>query len=82
MRKVKDKEGVIFELVTDSSVKESSRRKKSVLYVTEIINNKMNQHNVYPDNGVVGFISTIDSMSFFWGMVIEQYIKENINEYK
>ena len=41
MRKVKDKEGVIFELVTDSSVKESSRRKKSVLYVTEIINNKL-----------------------------------------
>jgi hypothetical protein len=82
MRKVKDKEGVIFELVTDSSVKQSSRRKKSVLYVREIINNKMIQYNVYPDNGVVGFISTIDSMSFFWGMVIEQYIKENINEYK
>lgn len=82
MRKVKDKEGVIFELVTDSNVKQSSRTKKSVLYVTEIINNKMTQFNVYPDNGVVGFISTIDSMSFFWGMVIEQYIKENINEFK
>ncbi len=82
MRKIKDKEGVIFELVTDSSVKQSSRRKKSVLHVKELINNKLIQNNVFPENEVVGFISTIDSMSYFWGMVIEQYIKENLNEFK
>ena len=82
MRKIKDKEGVIFELVTDSSVKQSSRRKKSVLHVKELINNKLIQNNVFPENEVVGFISTIDSMSYFRGMVIEQYIKENLNEFK
>ena len=42
MKKVKDKVGVIFEVVLDPKVKSKSRKRQSVQFVKSIIKDKLN----------------------------------------
>ena len=63
MRKVKDKEGVIFQVVLDPKIKSKSRKKDSVLFVKKVIEDKLKSRNVYPENNKVGFHGDIDHIS-------------------
>lgn len=77
MRKVKDKEGVIFEIVLDPKIKSKSRKKESVLFVKKVIEEKLNKRNVYPENNKVGFHGEIEHISYFIAGIIESYNIEN-----
>jgi len=77
MRKVKDKEGVIFEVVLDPKVKSKSRKRQSVQFVKSIIKDKLNRFNVYPENNLVGFHGDIDHVSYFIAGLIDTYSLEN-----
>lgn len=77
MKKVKDKEGVIFEIVLDPNVKPNSREKDSVRFVKKNIQEKLNTNKVFPENNKVGFHGEIDHISYFIAGLIESYILEN-----
>jgi len=77
MRKVKDKEGVIFEVLSDAKVKAKSRKRHSVQFVKSIIKAKLISHNVYPENNIVGFQGDIENISYFIAGLIDSYSVEN-----
>ena len=77
MRKVKDKEGVIFQVVLDPKIKSKSRKKDSVLFVKKVIEDKLKSRNVYPENNKVGFHGDIDHISYLIGSLIDEYLIEN-----
>ena len=77
MRKVKDKEGVVFEVVLDPKIKSKSRKKDSVLFVKKTIEEKLKSRNVYPENNKVGFHGEIEHLSYFIAGIIDSYLLEN-----
>ena len=77
MRKVKDKEGVVFEVVLDPKIKSKSRKKDSVLFVKKTIEEKLKSRNVYPENNKVGFHWEIEHLSYFIAGIIDSYLLEN-----
>ena len=77
VKKVKDKEGIIFMLLTDNKVEDSVRNRKSSKYVQNFIRNELDKRNVFPLNNVVGFNGEIETISYFISCFIESYIKEN-----
>ena len=77
MKKVKDKEGVIFLIVLDPKVKPKSRKKDSVLFVKKVIEEKLKSRNVFPENNKIGFHGEIDHISYFIAGLIESYQLEN-----
>ena len=77
MRKVKDKEGVVFEVVLDPKIKSKSRKKDSVLFVKKTIEEKLKSRNVYPENNKVGFNGEIEHLSYFIAGIIDSYLLEN-----
>lgn len=80
MKKVKDKEGVIFEIVLDPKIKSKSRKKDSVLFVKRIIEEKLKSKNVFPENNKIGFHGEIDHISYFISGIIESYIDSYLIE--
>lgn len=77
LKKIKDKEGIIFLIALDPEVKPKSREKESVQFVKKIIENKLKSKNVYPENNKIGFHGDLDHISFFIGGLIDCYIIEN-----
>jgi CCR4-NOT transcriptional regulation complex NOT5 subunit len=77
MRKVKDKEGVVFEVVLDPKIKSKLRKKDSVLFVKKTIEEKLKSRNVYPENNKVGFHGEIEHLSYFIAGIIDSYLLEN-----
>jgi hypothetical protein len=77
MKKVKDKEGVIFLVELDPKIKSKSRKKESVVFVKRVIEEKLKSRNVYPENNKVGFQGEIDHISYFIAGLIETYLIEN-----
>lgn len=74
MRKIKDKEGVVFEIVMDTKVHPISRQKDSVLFIKSMIENKLKSYNVFPENNKVGFHGEVDHLSYFMGQVCDSYV--------
>ena len=74
MRKIKDKEGVLFEIGMDTKVHPISRQKDSVLFIKSMIENKLKSYNVFPENNKVGFHGEVDHISYFLGQVCESYV--------
>lgn len=77
IKKVKDKEGVIFEIVLDLNVNPNSRETTTVKFVKRIIEEKLKSNFVYPKNNKVGFHGEIEQMSYFISGLIELYLFEN-----
>ena len=77
MKKVKDKEGVIFQIVLDPKVKPKSRKKDSVLFVKKVIEEKLKSRNVFPENNKVGLHGEIDHISYFIAGICERFIYRN-----
>jgi hypothetical protein len=75
MRKIKDKEGVVFEIGLDRKVDPKSRQKESVLFIKSIIENRLKSYNVYPENNKVGFHGEVEHISYFLGHVCESYVE-------
>jgi len=74
MRKIKDKEGVIFQIEIDPRVSPKSRQKSSVLYIKSMIENRLKSRNVFPANNKVGFHGDIEHLSYFFGQICEGYV--------
>jgi hypothetical protein len=77
LRKVKDKEGVIFEVVLCPKIKSKSRKRDSVIFVKNIIDEKLKSMNVYPENNKIGLHGDINQISYFIGGLIDTYHLEN-----
>ncbi len=74
MKRVKDKEGVVFEIGMDTKVHSMSRQKDSVLFIKSMIENKLKSYNVFPENNKVGFHGEVDHISYFLGQVCDSYV--------
>jgi hypothetical protein len=74
---VKDKEGVVFQVVVDPSITKKKRNNPFSRFIKEIIEHKLLHHNVYPENETIGFTGDIKTMSYFFGTLLERYINEN-----
>lgn len=74
MRKIKDKEGVIFQIELDPNVSPKSRQKSSVLFIKSMIENRLKSRNVFPSNNKVGFHGDIEHLSYFFGQICDLYV--------
>jgi hypothetical protein len=74
MRKIKDKEGVVFQIELDPRVSPESRNRDSVLFVQSLIKDRLESGNVFPLNNKVGFHGDIDHMSYFLGQICDMYL--------
>lgn len=77
VKKVKDKEGIVFMLLADNKVEDSVRNRKSSKYVQNFIMKQLDKRNVFPVNNMVGFNGEIETVSYFISCLIESYMKEN-----
>ncbi len=78
VKQVKDKEGVIFNIVLDPKITNETRERNSNRFVKKLLESKLKVNNVFPINNRVGFTGDIDSVSFFISGIIETYIDEQI----
>lgn len=74
IKKVKDKEGVVFVVAHNPKISKKSRERNSNLFVKSVIEGKLKSNNVYPINNIVGFTGSIDSVSFYISSIIESYL--------
>jgi hypothetical protein len=74
---VKDKEGVVFVIQIDKKVKKIQRKASEVLFVKQLLEKKLSDRNVYPENGVIGFTGQIESISYLIGQMIKSYNVDN-----
>jgi hypothetical protein len=70
---VKDKEGVVFIIQIDKKIKKVQRNASEVLFVKKLLEKKLSDRNVYPENGVIGFTGQIESISYLIGQMIKSY---------
>lgn len=77
MKKVKDKEGILFQIIIDPKITPKSREKDSVQYVKKFFEEKLITNNVYPENNKIGFQGDINQVSYFIANLIESYIFES-----
>ncbi len=78
VKQVKNKEGVIFNIVLDPKITKQTRERNSNKFVKNLLESKLKVNNVFPINNRVGFTGDIDSVSFFISGIIESYIDEQI----
>lgn len=74
MKQIKDKEGVVFVIVPDPNITSEVRNSSHNLFVKSIIENKLNVHNVYPENNIIGYSGDIESVSFFISSIVKSYL--------
>lgn len=74
MKKIKDKEGVVFVIVPDPNITSEVRNSSHNLFVKSIIENKLNVHNVHPENNIIGYSGDIESVSFFISSIVKSYL--------
>lgn len=80
VKQVRDKEGVVFNIVLDPKIKKETRERNSNKFVKNLLESKLKVNNVFPINNRVGFTGDIDSVSFFISGIIESYIdKQNLD---
>jgi hypothetical protein len=74
MKQIKDKEGVVFVIVPDPNITSELRNSSHNLFVKSIIENKLNVHNVHPENNIIGYSGDIESVSFFISSIVKSYL--------
>jgi hypothetical protein len=74
MKQIKDKEGVVFVIVPDPNITSEVRNSSHNLFVKSIIENKLNVHNVHPENNIIGYSGDIESVSFFISSIVKSYL--------
>lgn len=74
MRKIKDKEGVIFQIELDPNVSPKSRQRSSILFIKSMIENRLKSRNVFPSNNKIGFHGDIEHLSYFFGQICDLYV--------
>lgn len=71
LKKVKDKEGVIFKIVKDSILTDKDRNKPSVLYLERHFKKLLTLNNVECD--IIGFSGEITQLCQFLSYFLDQY---------
>lgn len=74
MKKIKDKEGIVFVLVNDPKVTIESRSSSHNQFVKKIIENELKSRDVYPQNNKIGYTGDIESVSFFISSIVKSYL--------
>ena len=74
MKQIKDKEGVVFVIVPDPNITSEVRNSSHNLFVKSIIENKLNDHIVHPENNIIGYSGDIESVSFFISSIVKSYL--------
>ena len=74
MKQIKDKEGVVFVIVPDPNITSELRNSSHNLFVKSIIENKLNVHNVHPENNIIGYSGDIESVSYFISSIVKSYL--------
>ena len=74
MKRIKDKEGVVFVIVPDPNITMELRSSPHNLFVKSIIENKLNVHNVHPENNIIGYSGDIESVSYFISSIVKSYL--------
>ena len=74
MKQIKDKEGVVFVIVPDPNITSELRNSSHNLFVKSIIENKLNVHNVHPENNIIGYSGNIESVSYFISSIVKSYL--------
>jgi hypothetical protein len=74
MKKVKDKEGVVFEIVPDPQITLELRSTSHNLFVKSIIENDLKKNKVYPLNNKIGYSGDIESVSYFISSIVKSYL--------
>ena len=74
MKQIKDKEGVVFVIIPDPNITSELRNSSHNLFVKNIIENKLNVHNVHPENNIIGYSGNIESVSFFISSIVKSYL--------
>jgi hypothetical protein len=74
MKQIKDKEGVVFVIIPDPNITSELRNSSHNLFVKSIIENKLNVHNVHPENNIIGYSGNIESVSFFISSIVKSYL--------
>ncbi len=74
MKQIKDKEGVVFIIIPDPNITSELRNSSHNLFVKSIIENKLNAHNVHPENNIIGYSGNIESVSFFISSIVKSYL--------
>lgn len=71
LKKVKDKEGVIFKIVKDSKLTDKDRKKPSVLYLERHFKKLLTMNSVESD--IIGFSGEITHLCQFLSYFFDQY---------
>ncbi len=74
IRQVKDKEGVVFLIQLDTTISKKDKKRPSVNFVKNFIEEKLKSNNVYPLNNRIGFNGEIEPLSYFIAGLIETYM--------
>ncbi len=74
IRQVKDKEGVVFLIQLDTTISKKDKKRPSVYFVKNFIEEKLKSNNVYPLNNRIGFNGEIEPLSYFIAGLIETYM--------
>lgn len=74
MKKIKDKEGVIFVIVPDPKISSELRNSSHNLFVKMFIESELKRNKVYPVNNKIGYSGDIESVSYFISTIVKSYL--------
>ena len=74
MKQIKDKEGVVFVIVPHPNITEELRNSPHNIFVKSIIENKLKDNMVYPENNKIGYMGDIESVTYFISTIVKSYL--------
>ncbi len=74
MKQIKDKEGVVFVIITDPNITSELRNSPHNIFVKSIIENELKDNMVYPENNKIGYMGDIESVTYFISTIVKSYL--------
>ena len=74
MKRIKDKEGVVFVIVPDPNITTELRSSPHNLFVKSIIESELNTNKVHPENNKIGYSGDIESISYYISTIVKSYL--------
>ena len=74
MKRIKDKEGVVFVIVPDPNITMELRSSPHNLFVKSIIESELKTNKVIPENNKIGYSGDIESVSYFISTIVKSYL--------
>lgn len=74
MKQIKDKEGVVFVIVTDPTITREDRLTDHNLFVKRILEHNLKVNNVNPSNNKIGYSGDIESVSYYISTIVKSYL--------